>query len=290
MREFVSQLEMVKVEKEEIVYRNSDIGHSFYVVLWGEVALLSDLMLNSNGRNKILSDANFKSLTRFGRAQIFGEEAVAETTTRSVERSMNAICTQSATLLVMVAADYYRIARTYDTELRGEMKNILLNCKIFADFEESKIDYLVSKMKLIFHDIATEILVSGQAVKDICIVRKGVVKLIKSLPRPVINRTERTTISTISAQTSSLENSTQSMISTSDSLPPVCSPPLGPFDHRKCTAWTSTCVGEVDIPLTATRMGSGSLSRVGPPGLWVLEKSWREHSDEDKWKSSKRLV
>ena len=187
IKEFVSKLEMRKLDKDFVIFKNEDIGYSFFIVLWGEVALVNDQILNCNGRNKIVSDPNYKSVQKFSRGMVFGEETVIEGTKKSVERTMNAVCTQQTTVLVMGSLDYYKITHSYDKELRKEMKKILLNCEAFLNFEDSKINYIVSKMKLKHYDMASEVLTAGELVTDLCIVRNGVVKLIKTLPRPMMH-------------------------------------------------------------------------------------------------------
>ena len=50
------------------------------------------------------------------------------------------------------------------------------------------------------------------------------------------------------------------------------------------------CRGEDDdVPMGAWG-GSPALSGLGPPGLWVIEKSWRDHNEDDKKKMPRRFV
>eukprot|EP00596_Hydrurales_sp_CCMP1899_P005345 CAMPEP_0119043616 /NCGR_PEP_ID=MMETSP1177-20130426/24079_1 /TAXON_ID=2985 /ORGANISM="Ochromonas sp, Strain CCMP1899" /LENGTH=422 /DNA_ID=CAMNT_0007012105 /DNA_START=134 /DNA_END=1403 /DNA_ORIENTATION=+ len=108
--EFSSKLSSRRVEKDVLVYQTDDTGHQFFIVLKGEIALVNDQILNSRGRNKMISDPNNKSVLKFGRGQIFGEEVVTSGKTRSIERTMNALCLQPTTLLMMNMVDYQEIA------------------------------------------------------------------------------------------------------------------------------------------------------------------------------------
>jgi hypothetical protein len=74
--DFSSKLHSRKVEKDILVFKTEDIGYQFFIVLKGEIALVNDQILNSRGRNKMISDPNNKSVLKFGRGQIFGEEVV----------------------------------------------------------------------------------------------------------------------------------------------------------------------------------------------------------------------
>ena len=283
--EFASQLEMRKMPKDFVIYKTEDIGHSFYIVLWGEVVLLNDQIMNSNGRNKILCDPNYKSIQRFGRGQVFGEETVEEGNKKSIERTLNAVCSQDTTLLVMRALDYHKIAKNYDKELRKEMKKTLMNCKPFSNFDSAKIDYIVTKMKLKYYDMASEVLTSGEHVKNLCIVRNGVVKLVRTLPKPSVNCAvpEVSMLPTLNvAFNKSLLSKSSSAV---NSLSPTMSSSASVVS-RVSTARSRK--GDDDGSTSGVGVGSASLSGLGPPGLWVIEKSWREHSEGDKRKASKR--
>jgi hypothetical protein len=86
----------------------------------------------------------------------------------------------------MNMVDYQEIAGNHDRALRKEIKKAILNCKVFSNFDEKKVDYLVSIAKLKYYDISSEVLSAGQSVKDLCIIRSGVVKLVKAISESLL--------------------------------------------------------------------------------------------------------
>lgn len=293
--DFAKKSDMRTIEKGGVIYRAGEHAHSLLIVLSGEIVLVPFERTETHVDN-IPPAGNvpysFKSMQKLTKGMVIGEEEI-DYGDYPVRRTSSAVCTQMSTILELQSTDYKAVARRCDVDLRAEMKKMVLSCKPFSNFDETKINYIVSKMKVMYYTMGEELLSSGEVMRDLCIVRSGVVKLIKELPQPMScpsaadaviplpslsltstrRRDRERPMSGTGINISSPTKGIKSIRGTSASSIRVRD---GNKDrNRGCSSAVRNRRSDDDeVVMSDIGVGSAHLTGLAPPGLWVIEKKW----------------
>ena len=296
--EFAKKLDMRTIEKGGVVYRSGEHAHSLLIVLSGEIVLVPFDKTETHVDN-IPPAGNvpysFKSMQKLTKGMVIGEDEI-DYGEYPVRRTTSAVCSQISTILELQSTDYKAVKRKCDIDLRTEMKKMVLSCKPFSNFDDAKINYIVSKMKVMYYNMGEELLASGEVMKDMCIVRSGVVKLIKGLPQPMTcsspspvesvaalpslsltstrRRERERPMSGTGISLSSPGKGTRIIRGTSASSIRVRDGNRDRDRNRECSVIRSRRSDDDELTMSDVGVGSAHLTGLAPPGLWVIEKKW----------------
>ena len=183
----------------------------------GTGASLTPAQAVSKSRTWDLTDLKIiRNVARGESFCVFDEDTVRTGGTDEYEGAV-AVAVQNCTLLTLSSEEYSRVMIEYQDVLREEVRVVLDHCDVFRDWDPVSLDRLSSVVMLKPFGANVEILRAGDTVPYLCIIKRGVVKLIKAIDRP---------------QTSNIQ------------------------------------ISEFARPDSTVGME--------PPGLWVLEKNWKD--------------
>lgn len=164
------------------------------------------------------------------RGQSFGETALE---VAGGLRSAGAIASQLTTLLTLYVTDYQMILSHFKAGLMEEVYTVLMTSFFFDGWEEEKLKKLAGSAICKHYGANNEIIKAGEKVSTLMMIKSGIVKLVKQMPKQ----------NTAQIKSETLKNA---------------------FDR------------------------SGAINQQGEetPGLWVLEKNWKNRIEKDEVNSS----
>lgn len=174
LRTIASKVVMRAYSRDETIFQEGDPGHHFYIVLDGEVSIVKIKQLYEDVTETIV-------LVKMFRGQTFGETAIES---KGGLRTAGAIASQTTKLLVLGAEEYQLILSKFRNLLKEEVKLVLKHSPLFHDWEESKLDHLASYAIVKSFKANTEIMKANEPVKDLIVIKSGIVQLIKPIPKP----------------------------------------------------------------------------------------------------------
>lgn len=163
--------------RDEKIFDEGEPGFHYFMILDGEISIVK-LVLDANG-----GYADTITLVKLFRGHSFGETALEG---RGV-RTAGAIATQTSNVIALHATDYQEIMRSYKDVLRDEVRNILICNPVFSDWEVDRLDHLATFAVLKSFSPNFEIMSEGSPMKHLYIIKRGMVKLIKSLEKPQLS-------------------------------------------------------------------------------------------------------
>jgi CRP-like cAMP-binding protein len=176
MRTLAQKVRLVIYEKDTVIFQEGDRGTNFYVVIDGEISIVK---LIKDPLTSVVTAKNV--LVKLFRAQTFGETALNSVTGL---RTAGAEAQQKSHLLALEIEDYKYILHSYRSALRLEIKEALTTSALFSTWESVLIDKLCEHAIVKTYTAGTVVLASGEVVNDLYIVRRGIVKLVKSIIQP----------------------------------------------------------------------------------------------------------
>jgi CRP-like cAMP-binding protein len=109
----------------------------------------------------------------------FGETALKS---EDGKRSANAKCTQSSILLIIQCEDYLAIEAEHEVFLREQKLQMVRRCPAFRNIKEHTQIRVADRMHIKRYDANTVITNRGEKSRTLCLVRKGMIKVLKSTP------------------------------------------------------------------------------------------------------------
>lgn len=204
------QLEIYKPDK--VIFEEREIGRKFYLILDGEVSIVKVKHMEDYDETTVL--------VKLYRGQSFGETALES---KDGHRTAGAVATQLTRLLMLNCDDYHVILAKHKVKLKEEVLLALSTSAIFADWEKNKLEQLAGYVVVRSYGGNNEILLAGDKVTSVMMIKSGIVKLIKKMPKPNVSKIH-------------------------------CTTKDGQIVHE-----------ELDEP----------------PGLWVLDKNWRNRIEDE---------
>jgi CRP-like cAMP-binding protein len=197
LTKIASRIEIRYYEKGKFVFQEGDDGDCCYIILDGEVSIVKlksnqiylEEMFNidEDDVDEILSRITDKTtLVRLFRGHHFGETALenASSGQGSGARTAGAITMQTTRLCRIDAQVYNEIMSKYKSLLTVEIRLALSSSSIFKDWDAHKLDELAKSANLRMFSANCEILKAGEPVKYLMMVKSGIVKLLKKIPKP----------------------------------------------------------------------------------------------------------
>lgn len=201
LSKIASALELQTFSKGEVIFSEGQLGFHFFMVLEGEVSIVKTVIqddadddgggggggVGSGGGNNNNNNngKEMVQLVKLFRGHHFGETALEHKGIRTA----GAVATSAVTrLLTLHVDDYQEVTQQFKSVLRVEACHVLTNCPVFADWDAAKIEELASYAEIQMFSANTEILNAGDHVKFLYIIKKGIVKLNKSIDKPSVHR------------------------------------------------------------------------------------------------------
>lgn len=175
LREIAGEVELAELQKDDFLFEAGMLGEHFYMILDGEISIV---LCKKNADGDILST---NVLVKLYRGQTFGETALESS---GGVRSAGALASQPSGLLSLHVDIYKRIVGAYKQHLRAEVRLVLVSCPAFSEFSDEALDTLAREAIMRNYHSNKEILKEGDSSKYLCIVKQGLVKVIKKLKRP----------------------------------------------------------------------------------------------------------
>jgi CRP-like cAMP-binding protein len=189
LSQIAKKVELSTFSKGKYIFQEGDIGNHFYIIFDGEVSIVK---VKKSVFDEIIDTT---VLVKMFRGQTFGETALES---KGGLRTAGAIATQKAKLLALAAEDYLMILSRFRTLIKEEVRTILTSSALFADWEQSKLDYLASFAIIKNYSANSEIMKSNEPVPSLMLIKSGIVQLIKSIPKPdlssIMKKTSNNTV------------------------------------------------------------------------------------------------
>jgi CRP-like cAMP-binding protein len=176
MRVLASKVKLAMFNKDEVIFREGDIGTNFYIIIDGEVSIVK-----YSGNDGKGNPTKRTVLVKLFRSQTFGETALNSV---SGLRSAGAECSQKAHILTLEVSDYNYILSSYRGALRTEIRDVLQSCAVFKTWEHENLEMLAEAAAVKSYTAQSVIIKTGESVNQLFIVRRGIVKLVKEIPQP----------------------------------------------------------------------------------------------------------
>jgi CRP-like cAMP-binding protein len=157
----------------EYIFHQGDTGDVFYILLQGAVSITS-FVPSARGGESI--ERVWKMLHK---GDHFGETALKSV---NGKRSANAKCTQESILIVITCDDYHLIQSEHEVFLREMKLNMVARCPAFCSIDSDTLNKVVDKMHIKRYDAQTVITNRGDKASELSLIRKGMVKVLKSTP------------------------------------------------------------------------------------------------------------
>lgn len=168
-------LGLIQVEAGQLLFDEGDICDYFYIVFEGLIGIIKKLRVND--RNKSNTLVQLASGQSFGDANLERQEG---------KRTAGAVAVKRSTLLTLSAADYTMVMSGYRRSLTEEVKRVISTCPVFRTWDEDSIDKLSESAIRRSYNAGSVILEKGDPARSLYIIIRGVVKLVKPIPRPAV--------------------------------------------------------------------------------------------------------
>lgn len=179
MQSIAMKVELNRYEQGDPIFEEGMKGEHFYMVLDGEVSIVK---CKKNIDGYVVSTTVLVVLFR---GQTFGETALESV---GGFRTAGALATSKTgtALLSMHVDDYKSIILGYKLVLRGEVRQVLKSCPAFVELSQESLDTLAESAVLRNFGIGIEIFQAGDPSKHLYILKQGIVRLTKEIPKPSI--------------------------------------------------------------------------------------------------------
>ncbi|GMH50585.1 hypothetical protein TL16_g00812 [Triparma laevis f. inornata] len=163
-----------EIQKGEYLFRKGDLGDVFYVLYEGAIAIT----IFTPNVVKGAPDVE-KLLKLLHKGDTFGETALK---TAGGRRGANAKAETKSLLLIIQCEDFLSIEEEHEVFINEQKMKMVQRCPAFMEFSHSQLENIVSKMDVKRYDAQTVITSRGDVAPDLCLIRKGMVKVLKSTP------------------------------------------------------------------------------------------------------------
>ena len=165
---------MREIDKNQYLFRQGDAGDVFYVLYEGAITITTFVPNVVKGAPDVEKD-----LKQLHKGDTFGETALKMP---GGKRGANAKAEQNSILLIIQCEDFLAIEEEHEVFINAQKMKMVQRCPAFKDFGQAKLDSIVSKMSVKMYDAHNVITSRGEASPDLCLIRKGLVKVLKSTP------------------------------------------------------------------------------------------------------------
>ena len=174
LEDLCGKISMKRYNENDYIFHQGDHGQIFYVLFSGAVSITSFVPNTIRGEKDI--ERVWKMLHK---GDTFGETALKS---EDGKRSANAKCTQSSILLTVECDDFHAIQDEHEVFLREQKLKMVARCPAFSAIEPDILNKVVDKMHIKQYDAQTVITNRGDKAQDLCLIRRGMVKVLKSTP------------------------------------------------------------------------------------------------------------
>jgi CRP-like cAMP-binding protein len=168
------------------------------------------------------------------------------------------MATQPTRLLSLHVDAYHSILHRFRAALKEEVRALIATNAIFASWEDAKIEHLASLVVIKQFAANAEIMGANKPVPALMLVKSGIVTLLKAVPRRLLRTPSASTASTSSSKASQSKNETMKGTA------------------RKKVSPNAAATNSKVIQTS----GSSTLFAGETPGLWIVNKGWTTHLDE----------
>lgn len=284
LTQIAAAVQLTTYEKHGVIFSEGDPGHHFFIILDGEVAITKTKILveaSSNANNNSNSNSNEHAallpeemkkeeeaitetvvLVKLFRGHSFGETALES---KGGLRTAGAVATQPVRLLSLHVDAYHSILHRFRAALKEEVRAMIATNAIFNSWEESKIEHLASLVVIKQFAANAEIMSAQKPVPALMLVKSGIVTLLKAVPRRLLHASGVATppVPTSSSSSSSRHAKTHSKDS-----------------RDKQNRHTQSLLSS-----SSSVLFSGET-----PGLWIVNKGWTTHLDEQAMREHTQFV
>jgi CRP-like cAMP-binding protein len=172
------KIDVVRLKTEQYVFHQGDPGNVFYVLYEGGISITISYGAEKANHGGDAGEGE-KTLKLLLKGDTFGENALKSETGK---RSANAKCTQDCFLLIIGCEDYLTIESEHEAFRREQKLSMLRRCPAFSEFSQDQLAQIVAKMGVKRYDAQTVITNRGDPSPDLCLIKRGMVKVLKSTP------------------------------------------------------------------------------------------------------------
>jgi CRP-like cAMP-binding protein len=166
-------VEMMQVEAGHIIFEEGDPCDLFYIIFEGVVSITRKFRGMQRGASNVL--VNLAYGHSFGDANLEKPGGC---------RTAGATALKKCILLTLTAADYSMVMSGYRQALQNEVKHVIATCPVFKTWDSNCITKLAESAARRSYNAGSTIMSVGDPARTLFMVIRGVVKLIKPIPRP----------------------------------------------------------------------------------------------------------
>lgn len=163
---------IVQLEAGTIIFDEGDVCDMFYIVFEGLISITKKFRGADRSKSTVL--VNLASGQAFGDANL----------EKGGTRTAGAHATKRSVLLTLTAEEYAVVMVAYRRALRSEVRHVISTCPVFRTWEKDNVTKLAETAARRSYSAGSPIVAVGDPVRTLYMVIRGVVKLIKPIPRP----------------------------------------------------------------------------------------------------------
>jgi len=204
-----------------------------------------------------------KTLKLLHKGDTFGETALK---TVGGRRGANAKCTQDSLLLIITCDDFLAIEEEHEVFLRQQKLAMVRRCPAFHEFNTDQLEKIVKRMEIKRYDAKTAITHRGDSSTELCLIKKGMVKVMKETPLKLCFLKDEKKKKKLAAS----KNNKKSISFKSNS---TYASPASNISNANANANTSR---------RHPPKPKKEFLRNDAPGIWVIQRNWRDIMEKKK--------
>ena len=179
------------VEAGQYIFREGDEGTAFYCIYEGEVNITKSYQIEVPDQHKAkgggaapsaakkVDDTAEIILKRLHRGDTFGETALNQD---AGVRTASALVHHPSRILVVEKDVYRDVGKEHEAALVEERMLVMSKCAAFASWDARRLRAVCEQLVVRLYDAHSVIAQEGDAVRDLCVIKSGVVKVMKTVP------------------------------------------------------------------------------------------------------------
>lgn len=167
---------IVYLEAGTNIFDEGDPCDMFYIVFEGLIHITKKVRTADRAKSNVL--------VRLSSGQSFGDANLGKP---GGVRTAGAHCGKRSALLTLTAEDYSVVMAGYRRALHSEVRHVIATCPVFKTWDNENIIKLAETAARRSYSAGSSILSVGDSASNLYMVIRGVVKLIKPIPRPKVN-------------------------------------------------------------------------------------------------------
>ena len=175
LEKIAQYVNMIQLEPGTIIFDEGDFCDMFYIVFEGLISITRKFRGAERSKSNVL--VNLASGQAFGDANL----------EKRGNRTAGAHAIKRSALLTLTAEDYVVVMSGYRRALRNEVRHVISTCPVFRTWEKEHVIKLAETASRRSYSAGSSILAVGDPVRTLYMVIRGVVKLIKPIPRPKVS-------------------------------------------------------------------------------------------------------